>query len=156
MINLTCTNCKKLLEIDDAFAGGVCRCKFCGTIQTVPSHKTRAAAPAVSAAPKAAPPSKTLFQTSGRVEVSHPPATSGTGLEELAQIVASSGLAGTGLRASRLRKPPPPPASKLKLYLIVGGGVLGLLIVVLLVWLILRGGNDYSNQAAANSNSQQT
>ena len=37
MIALTCTSCKKVLEIDDAFAGGVCRCQHCGTIQTVPS-----------------------------------------------------------------------------------------------------------------------
>src|ERR1051325_3558819 len=98
MINLTCTSCKKLLQIDDAFAGGVCRCKFCGTIQTVPSQKTRAAAPtAATVAPKAAPP-KTLFQSPSRVEpVHHAPPSSGTGLDELAQIVASSGLAGTGL-----------------------------------------------------------
>src|SRR6185436_16171075 len=103
MINLTCTSCKKLLQIDDAFAGGVCRCKFCGTIQTVPSQKTRAAAPtAASVAPKAAPPAKTLFQSPSRVEPIHAPPTSGTGLDELAQIVASSGLAGTGLRAGHL------------------------------------------------------
>ena len=30
------------LEIDDAFAGGVCRCQHCGTIQTVPSKKRAA------------------------------------------------------------------------------------------------------------------
>lgn len=35
MISLTCTSCKKVLQIDDAFAGGVCRCQHCGTIQTV-------------------------------------------------------------------------------------------------------------------------
>jgi hypothetical protein len=158
VINLTCTNCKKLLQIDDAFAGGVCRCKFCGTIQTVPSHKTRAAAPTTAtAAPKAAPPSKTLFQSSGSVKTTAPPPTAGTGLDELAQIVASSGLAGTGLRAGHLRKPPkPPPASNLKLYLIIGGGVLGLLIVVLLIFLIMRTGSDYSSQANANSNSEPT
>ncbi len=38
MIRLTCTQCKSVLEMDDAFAGGVCRCQHCGTIQTVPSH----------------------------------------------------------------------------------------------------------------------
>ena len=37
MISLTCTSCKKVLQIDDAFAGGVCRCQHCGTIQTVPA-----------------------------------------------------------------------------------------------------------------------
>jgi hypothetical protein len=157
MINLTCTNCKKLLQIDDAFAGGVCRCKFCGTIQTVPSHKTRAAAPttATAVAPKAALPPKALFQSSGSVQTTHPPATSGTGLDELAQIVASSGLAGTGLRASHLRKPAPPPASSVKLYLIIGGSVLGLLVVVLVILLINRSGGDYSNLPGADANGQQ-
>ena len=38
MIQINCTNCKALLLIDDAFAGGVCRCRHCGTIQTVPKH----------------------------------------------------------------------------------------------------------------------
>jgi len=89
------------------------------------------------------------------VEASHGPSTSGTGLEELAQIVASSGLAGTGLRASHLRKPPPAPASNLKLYLFVGGGVLAVLVIVLVVVLIMRSGSDYSNQADGNSNPQQ-
>ena len=36
MIQLQCTNCNTVLSIDDAFAGGVCRCQHCGTIQTVP------------------------------------------------------------------------------------------------------------------------
>src|SRR5882672_8026508 len=124
MINLTCTSCHKLLQIDDAFAGGVCRCKFCGTIQTVPSQKTRAAAPtAASVAPKAA--AKTLVPSSGSGHHSYTPPGSGTGLDELAQIVASSGLAGTGLRAGHLRKPQAPPASNTKLYLIIGGSILG-------------------------------
>src|SRR6476469_37786 len=150
MINLTCTSCKKLLQIDDAFAGGVCRCKFCGTIQTVPSQqKTRAASPtAAGVAPKAPPPPKTLFQSSAGTPVSHghshAPPTAGTGLDELAQIVASSGLAGTGLRASHLRNPPPPPASNLKMYLLIGGGALGLIVLGLVIWLIMHSGSDYS------------
>ena len=48
MIHLTCTTCLRVLEIDDAFAGGACRCEHCGTIQTVPAHrkaKTRSPAP---------------------------------------------------------------------------------------------------------------
>jgi len=43
MIRLRCTGCDAILEMDDAFAGGVCRCKHCGTIQTVP-RDARAAA----------------------------------------------------------------------------------------------------------------
>src|SRR3954462_5113595 len=100
MIALTCTNCRKTLQIDDAFAGGVCRCMYCGTIQTVPSAaKGRATSPtAASTVAKAAAPAKTLFQSSTHAPhttKAPPPATSGSGLDELAQIVASSGLAGT-------------------------------------------------------------
>ncbi|HEV8605873.1 MAG TPA: hypothetical protein VGQ99_10930 [Tepidisphaeraceae bacterium] len=144
MISLTCTSCKKVLQIDDAFAGGVCRCKFCGTIQTVPS-KTRAASPtAATVPPKAAPPPKTLFQSSAHAPPTHHTTTSssGTGLEELAQIVASSGLAGTGLRSSHLRKPSAqksPAATNLKPILLVGGGILAVLIAVFITWLLMRG-----------------
>jgi len=63
MISLTCTSCKTTLEIDDAFAGGVCRCRHCGTIQTVPStlkKGTRPGAPPGPAGPAA--PSKALYQ----------------------------------------------------------------------------------------------
>ena len=38
MISLSCTHCQRVLTIDEAFAGGVCRCQHCGTIQTVPAH----------------------------------------------------------------------------------------------------------------------
>src|SRR6266850_3765754 len=145
MISLTCTNCKKILQIDDAFAGGVCRCMFCGTIQTVPSSKGgRAASPTSAAtAAKSVAPAKTLMQSSthaprgGHIP---PTTTSGSGLDELAQIVASSGLAGTGLRSGHLRKQPVsalPVKSNLKLYLIVGGSVLGAIVIGLVLWLML-------------------
>src|SRR4051794_14655149 len=83
MIRLTCTKCKATLEMDEAFAGGVCRCQYCGTIQTVPAHlkATAAAAPAAAAGPAGMYP---------------PPgggaAGPGTGLDELTDVVASSGL----------------------------------------------------------------
>jgi hypothetical protein len=51
MITLPCTSCQRVLEIDDAFAGGVCRCQHCGTIQTVPAKSKSSTAPA-----------KTLYQ----------------------------------------------------------------------------------------------
>src|SRR3954467_14014902 len=44
MIELTCTKCQTLLSLDDAFAGGVCRCRQCGAIQTVPSRLKPSAA----------------------------------------------------------------------------------------------------------------
>ena len=61
MISLTCTSCKRSLEIDDAFAGGVCRCQFCGTIQTVPAGLKKGGRPST---PIGASPGtqKTLYQ----------------------------------------------------------------------------------------------
>jgi hypothetical protein len=51
MIELTCTKCQTVLTLDDAFAGGVCRCKQCGAIQTVPSRlKPSDVAPEIEAA----------------------------------------------------------------------------------------------------------
>lgn len=35
-MELECPSCKLMLEIDVAFAGGVCRCSSCGTLMTVP------------------------------------------------------------------------------------------------------------------------
>src|SRR6266404_3507113 len=58
MISLTCMSCKKVLEIDDAFAGGVCRCQYCGTIQTVPANLKRGGRPT----PGAPATPKTLYQ----------------------------------------------------------------------------------------------
>lgn len=37
MINLSCPKCTTELEIDDGFAGGICRCFECGTLMTVPA-----------------------------------------------------------------------------------------------------------------------
>src|SRR5689334_18033179 len=97
MIRLACTNCKAVLEMDDAFAGGACRCQHCGTIQTVPSHlKNLDATAAAHVSPQlpGAKPSKTLYQK----PASGTGATPGTGLDQLADIVASSGLTAGRLR----------------------------------------------------------
>src|SRR5258708_5542922 len=103
MIAITCTNCHANLSIDDAFAGGVCRCQYCGTIQTVPA-KSRAGA--ADPSPKAAAPppaSKALYQNQARARGSIGPAT---GLDDLASAVVSSGLSGSGLQSGRhTRKP---------------------------------------------------
>src|SRR5687768_11612812 len=89
MISLTCTNCRSVLTMDDAFAGGVCRCQHCGTIQTVPaSLKEQANAGAAA--------SKALYQKGQAAEVG----MSGTGLDELADVVASSGLARSALNST--------------------------------------------------------
>ncbi len=39
-LELECPSCKDMLEIDAAFAGGVCRCSNCGTLMTVPTDPT--------------------------------------------------------------------------------------------------------------------
>lgn len=115
MISITCTNCHSVLTIDDAFAGGVCRCQFCGTIQTVPSrsaggHKKPAVAKALYQK-ETAPP---------REEPPPPPQT--TGYEYVAEAISSSGLASglahrvgtSGADATAApaveAAPPPPPA----------------------------------------------
>src|SRR5437868_2557023 len=94
MIQINCTNCKALLQIDDAFAGGVCRCRYCGTIQTVPKHLKNAAngngESAVAAVEQAAAAAKTSKALYKKTAVDS--AGSGTGLDDLASIVASSGL----------------------------------------------------------------
>src|ERR671913_500563 len=102
MISITCTNCQTQLSIDDAFAGGVCRCQHCGTIQTVPSKK-KAGAGATAAGLGVKTP-KTLYAKRVR------DASVGTGLDELAEVVTSSGLTSSGL-SSRSARPPGAPGA---------------------------------------------
>jgi len=89
MISIICTKCRTQLTIDEAFAGGVCRCQHCGTIQTVPTHLKNSARPA---APGSPPGSKTLYQRRANSDA-------GTGLDDLADAVATS----SGLGSRRLR-----------------------------------------------------
>ena len=85
MIHLICTSCRSDLEVDDAFAGGVCRCKYCGTIQTVP------AAPGLGG--PAVDPRETLLDGNGG-----PGGSPDDSLQDLEAVVSSSGLS---RRASR-------------------------------------------------------
>src|SRR4051794_20844563 len=139
MISLTCTNCQTVLTIDDAFAGGVCRCQHCGTIQTVPSHlkRKRSTAPgtadASGNAATATPASgRTLYQKRAR-----PAATSGTGLEQLADVVAGSGLsrgggasAGGGRGEAKAQATAAPPRRGVP---IAGGAGLAVIAAIVLV-----------------------
>ncbi len=96
MIRISCTNCREVLTIDDAFAGGVCRCQHCGTIQTVP---------AAAGAGEVAVGGPNLG--GGRVGSANGlPYGSGTGLDDLAGAVASSGLS-----SRRLLRPDGSPAA---------------------------------------------
>jgi hypothetical protein len=142
MIRITCTHCRQLLTIDDGFAGGVCRCQHCGTIQTVP------AAPGKSQGRGPVPAAKTLYRAEGRKSDSHggePHIPSGSGLDQLAEIVSSSGLThsarasrppgGNGMGRPSAAKPP----RRLAPLLIIAAVVIFLLLAVIVVLLVKSG-----------------
>src|ERR1700710_2160597 len=97
MIQINCTQCQEVLQIDDAFAGGVCRCKHCGTIQTVPKRLKGSNGDSAAITQSAMAAGISLTRTAGKNPTYDQ--GSGTGLDDLAGIVASSGLS-----SSRLRK----------------------------------------------------
>lgn len=144
MITITCTSCKAHLEIDEAFAGGVCRCQHCGTIQTVPAH-LRNGGHAGRATPK---PAKPLYQGAAR---------GGTGLDELSDAVVSSGLARSALsaRSPVLETPaadyarPRQQKKKSPVPWIALGGVAAV-VLFLLVWLLLPGSSTVQPGAGPN------
>ncbi len=144
MISITCTNCQTKLSIDDAFAGGVCRCQHCGTIQTVPSK--RKDGPGGTAAGLGVKTPKTLYQKRVR------DASVGTGLDELAEIVTSSGLGGSGL-SSRAARPPgsaPAPVQKANNNMTIIVGIAAIVVIALLVTILVvvsRGNNAAQQQA---------
>ena len=123
MISLTCTSCKKVLEIDDAFAGGVCRCQFCGTIQTVPANLRKGAAAGASTK------SKTLYQKVTAPTPAAPPppptATSDTPAPDTS-------------KSARAAQPtaPPSPLDKKRLWMIgiaIGAGAA--LLIGIIAWI---------------------
>jgi hypothetical protein len=77
----------------------VCRCHRCGAIQTVPSHlKHRSQQTSVKSAGKAKA-AKTLYSRNGAHGAGTTDTGPSSGLDELAQVVASSGLQSRRLRA---------------------------------------------------------
>lgn len=142
MIRISCTNCKTVLSIDDAFAGGVCRCQHCGTIQTVPAAARDTAA--VGAA--GAGGSKSLFQQGGEGR--------GTGLDELANVVASSGLSST-----RLKRPEDnsaPRNNPILMPLLIGGGIMMAILIVIIIFLLTRNSSPASAPGPGGDNSGAT
>jgi len=127
MIRLTCTHCKTLLTIDDAFAGGVCRCQYCGTIQTVPSHLKPKPGQKIGPAEALNQP-KALYQRKSRS------APTGSGMDELANAITSSGLASGRLDVP----PPPPPEPKPRNHapLLIAAAVLILVLFFIVVYLL--------------------
>jgi hypothetical protein len=127
MIRLTCTSCKNVLNIDDAFAGGVCRCQHCGTIQTVPSRQKATALKAAVGGKS----SKTLYSNKARLG-----GAMGSGLEDLADIVASSGLSDKRLRKKGEQQPDAAPGKKLPLLLAAAAGIIAALLIVVVLLII--------------------
>ncbi|MCC7349762.1 MAG: hypothetical protein IT446_04270 [Phycisphaerales bacterium] len=128
MIRLTCTHCKTVLTIDDAFAGGVCRCQHCGTIQTVPSHLKPKPGQKIDPAEALKQP-KTLYQRKSRSS------TTGSGLDDLADAVTGS----SHLASSRLEAPPPPPPEPqppARNHLMIIAAVLLLILFAAIVYLL--------------------
>jgi hypothetical protein len=139
MIRINCTNCKALLTIDEAFAGGVCRCQHCGTIQTVPSHlKNAAATQGAQSKPVGSAASKTLYQRKLKSDGSP-----GSGLDAIAEVIASSGLSGSGLSSGPKRPKREAyeiPAKKNWLMpLLIGAGALILILAAAVIYLAVRG-----------------
>jgi hypothetical protein len=140
MIQITCTKCRTLLTIDDAFAGGVCRCQHCGTIQTVPSNLKGSARPKAPGA-GSLPGSKTLYQKRAHTDA-------GTGLDDLASAVASSGLRAGHLRTATATAAKEKTASVATdekkalpvLWLIIGGVLVLVLIIVGIIIVTMHSG----------------
>jgi len=164
MITIKCTKCKATLTMDDAFAGGVCRCQYCGTIQTVPS-RPRDAGPSSGAVAKAAAGGKARSLYEARKAAAQAP---GSGLDELGEIIASSGLT-----SSRLRRPSagasatmssggesapveqtasPVAAAMRHLPILAGAGVAVLIVIGVMLWLLLGDNGEGTASAVGNGN----
>jgi VWA domain-containing protein len=142
MINLTCTHCRAALEMDDGFAGGACRCQYCGTIQTVPSHlKHKHLKPKQS---------RTLYQNQQQA------ASGAAGLNQLADVVASSGL-GSGLTSRRLHKKPSDSATEVAInpnrirMILFGAGALIAILLALVIYLSMRSSPGTVHAVAADA-----
>lgn len=68
-ISIRCESCRKRIRVDEAFAGGVCRCPFCKSTNDVPAQAGNGGA-ARPAAPRPGAPE-------ARPEAPEPPATPG-------------------------------------------------------------------------------
>lgn len=143
MIRINCTNCKAQLSIDEAFAGGVCRCQYCGTIQTVPKHlRTGAGAPGTVKAGNG--DSKALYKRKARTDRGEVGLSSG--LDAIADAVASSGLSGSGLanygggRPKAAGAAAPPQAKNRMVPLLVGAAILIVLLSGVVIGLLMKGG----------------
>jgi hypothetical protein len=136
MISLSCTNCKSVLEIDDAFAGGVCRCTHCGTIQTVPAHLKGNASGKVAVGSGAAGDKKSgrsLYVKSQRNEAAYP----GLRLDPTARVAAGTNRVPSPGVANH-----PPPASnegrssgRWRMVVLGVAGMVAIVLIAAFMWL---------------------
>jgi hypothetical protein len=122
-----------MLEMDDGFAGGACRCRHCGTIQTVPSRLKNKTATAKA--------SRTLYQSKPD------PGVPSSGLDRLADVVASSGLSSARLRKSDIPATPQKQQPNVKMLLIASGIVIAFLGGALVILLT----RDHGSAAPADA-----
>jgi hypothetical protein len=145
--------------MDDAFAGGVCRCQHCGTIQTVPSRLKGSGRPS---SPNATG-QKALYAGAGNTAGGMSGgAIPSSGLDDLATAVASSsglsnnltGRSSPGIPAAPVstgRSTPRAKApNKMPLYLALGG--CGVLVIVVVILLMNRGGGDKPTPTNSSGN----
>lgn len=154
MIEINCTNCKTLLQIDDAFAGGVCRCRHCGTIQTVPKRlKNNGSAGGVMNEAAVGSGASTMTKKPGLDQ------GSGTGLDDLAGIVASSGLASTRLLRSKEKTPAKSAAPKKDnrtAIIIISAGAMIVVLLGIIIFMAVHNGGSGQNGAPAGTGGTST
>lgn len=130
MITLTCTHCQAVLNIDDAFAGGVCRCQHCGTIQTVPSR--------LKAGGKSSKSPRSLVRGSAQTG-------SDTSLDQLAEVVVSSGISshmsGMQMAAQRrsLESAAAATAAKRRRTFMIAGAAAGAAVLIVILVVVFSG-----------------
>jgi hypothetical protein len=129
MISLTCTSCKRSLEIDDAFAGGVCRCQYCGTIQTVPANLKQGGRPATPVG-KSPATQKTLYQK--QTAASRSATSTGVPPETAPTLAAEP-------RAVRSAQPAAPAAAPKRntLAIGIGIGVAAAFVIGVIAWIAM-------------------
>ena len=110
--------------MDPAFAGGVCRCRHCGAIQTVPSHLKKGKTPSETP-PK---PGRTLFTRNPKAQA----AAAGTVRTE-SPVIATGRLDGFKQQLARFKE----RTTQQKAY-IVGGAVVAVGVVAAVVWMMVR------------------
>ncbi|HRK31812.1 MAG TPA: hypothetical protein PLD59_12095, partial [Tepidisphaeraceae bacterium] len=133
MIELICIKCEGAMQVDDAFAGSSCRCRQCGTIQTVPKLR-RNAEPARA--------TKSLYTNLKRT------GQSSSGLEALADVVASSGLS-SGLPPSDDLPATTQRPSRRPIITAVVGGIVGVIATVAIMIALTRSGQTASKAVDA-------